>query len=412
MDMRPTARQQKLIDTARELAMDCFAPRAADYDRDARFPFEDYDDLRDAGFLGLCVPEEYGGLGADLETYCLVSEQIAQGNASTALTYNMHCLTMLMMGEMADAHEMSDEKRARHAVLRAKNFREVVEEGAYYGQPHSEPVEEGETDQVFTVGGRRFGTTADKVDGGYRLNGRKFFVSLSDSAPYFATPAILNVDGAFIERTLYLKVPREAEGVTFSGDWDPIGMRATVSRSMVLKDVFVPDDGEVLPPGVFGGLYLTSAHGPLLFSATFLGIMQAAYAYTLDYLTGGADGAPKKDMVGPVMGNSIADMMFKVEATRALYLRSVSEAKLEPTHEIRQRARAAHVMVQRMVVDVTQEAIRVCGGRALFREFPLERYLRDAQASSVMRPWTREIATEAAWDSALRWARQKNGTEE
>lgn len=412
MDMRPTARQQKLIDTARELAMDCFAPRAAEYDRDARFPFEDYDDLRDAGFLGLCVPEEYGGLGADLETYCLVSEQIAQGNASTALTYNMHCLTMLMMGEMADAHEMSDEKRARHAVLRAKNFREVVEEGAYYGQPHSEPVEEGETDQVFTVGGRRFGTTADKVDGGYRLNGRKFFVSLSDSAPYFATPAILNVDGAFIERTLYLKVPREAEGVTFSGDWDPIGMRATVSRSMVLKDVFVPDDGEVLPPGVFGGLYLTSAHGPLLFSATFLGIMQAAYAYTLDYLTGGADGAPKKDMVGPVMGNSIADMMFKVEATRALYLRSVSEAKLEPTHEIRQRARAAHVMVQRMVVDVTQEAIRVCGGRALLKEFPLERYLRDAQASSVMRPWTREIATEAAWDSALRWARQKNGTEE
>ncbi|MEL0020414.1 MAG: acyl-CoA dehydrogenase family protein, partial [Rickettsiales bacterium] len=398
MDMRPTARQQKLIDTARELAMDCFAPRAAEYDRDARFPFEDYDDLRDAGFLGLCVPEEYGGLGADLETYCLVSEQIAQGNASTALTYNMHCLTMLMMGEMADAHEMSDEKRARHAVLRAKNFREVVEEGAYYGQPHSEPVEEGETDQVFTVGGRRFGTTADKVDGGYRLNGRKFFVSLSDSAPYFATPAILNVDGAFIERTLYLKVPREAEGVTFSGDWDPIGMRATVSRSMVLKDVFVPDDGEVLPPGVFGGLYLTSAHGPLLFSATFLGIMQAAYAYTLDYLTGGADGAPKKDMVGPVMGNSIADMMFKVEATRALYLRSVSEAKLEPTHEIRQRARAAHVMVQRMVVDVTQEAIRVCGGRALLREFRLERYLRDAQASSVMRPWTREIATEAAWD--------------
>jgi alkylation response protein AidB-like acyl-CoA dehydrogenase len=412
MDMRPTARQQKLIDTARELAMDCFAPRAAEYDRDARFPFEDYDDLRDAGFLGLCVPEEYGGLGADLETYCLVSEQIAQGNASTALTYNMHCLTMLMMGEMADAHEMSDEKRARHAVLRAKNFREVVEEGAYYGQPHSEPVEEGETDQVFTVGGRRFGTTADKVDGGYRLNGRKFFVSLSDSAPYFATPAILNVDGAFIERTLYLKVARDAEGVTFSGDWDPIGMRATVSRSMVLKDVFVPDDGEVLPPGVFGGLYLTSAHGPLLFSATFLGIMQAAYAYTLDYLTGGADGAPKKDMVGPVMGNSIADMMFKVEATRALYLRSVSEAKLEPTHEIRQRARAAHVMVQRMVVDVTQEAIRVCGGRALLREFPLERYLRDAQASSVMRPWTREIATEAAWDSALRWARQKNGTEE
>ena len=150
MDLRPTPRQQELIDRARELAMNRFEPRAADYDRTARFPFEDYDDLRDAGFLALCVPEEYGGLGADLETYCLVSEQFAQGNASTALTYNMHCLTMLMMGEMADAHEMSDEKRARHETLRRANFQEVVEKGVYYGQPHSEPVEEGETEQIFT----------------------------------------------------------------------------------------------------------------------------------------------------------------------------------------------------------------------------------------------------------------------
>jgi alkylation response protein AidB-like acyl-CoA dehydrogenase len=408
MDMRPNARQQELIDIARTLAMEKFEPRASEYDREARFPFEDYADLRDAGFLGLCVPEEYGGLGADLETYCLVVEEIAKGNASTALTFNMHCLTMLMIGEMADAHGMSDEKRARHAELRARNFREVIENGAYYGQPHSEPVEQGETDMVFEVGGRRFGTTAEKVDGGYRVNGRKFFVSLSDSAPYFATPAILTGDAPWIERTLYLKIPRETPGLTFFGDWDPIGMRATVSRNMKLEDVFVPDDGEVLPPGVFGGLYLTSAHGPLLFSATFMGMMQRAYDFTLDYLTGGIDGAAAKGEIGPVMGNGIADMLFKLEAAKALYYRSISEAKLTPDHEIRQRARAAHVMMQRTCVDVAQEAIRVCGGRALLKQYPLERFLRDAQASSVMRPWTREIATEAAWESALRFARKKH----
>ena len=83
-----------------------------------------------------------------------------------------------MMGEMADADDMDAEVRARHAALRERNFREVVEKGVTYGQPHSEPIEEGETDTAFTVGGRRFGTVADKVDGGYRLNGRKFFVSL------------------------------------------------------------------------------------------------------------------------------------------------------------------------------------------------------------------------------------------
>jgi hypothetical protein len=74
-----------------------FAPRADRHDRAASFPFDDYADLRAEGLLGLCVPERYGGLAAHYETYCAVAEQLAQGNASTALTFNMHCLTMLMM---------------------------------------------------------------------------------------------------------------------------------------------------------------------------------------------------------------------------------------------------------------------------------------------------------------------------
>jgi alkylation response protein AidB-like acyl-CoA dehydrogenase len=126
----------------------------------------DYADLRTEALLGLCVPERYGGLGADYETYCLVAEQLAQGNASTALTFNMHCLTMLMMGPIADNMAMPPAVRERHEKLRAAKFREVVEEGAFYGQPHSEPVEQGETDTKLGVGGRRFGTTARKVDGG------------------------------------------------------------------------------------------------------------------------------------------------------------------------------------------------------------------------------------------------------
>src|SRR5262249_28204469 len=102
MDLRPSASQQHLIERARHLALERFAPRAAAHDRDATFPLEDYADLRADGLLGLCVPTRYGGLGADYETYCLVAEQLAQGNASTSLTFNMHCLTMLMMGEIAD----------------------------------------------------------------------------------------------------------------------------------------------------------------------------------------------------------------------------------------------------------------------------------------------------------------------
>src|SRR6476660_10001191 len=171
MRLQPSTRQRDLIALARRLARECFAPRAERHDREASFPFDDYADLRSEGLLGLCVPERYGGLGAEFETYCLVAEQIAQGNASTALTFNMHCLTMLMMGPIADNMAMPPAARERHEQLRAVKFREVVENGAFYGQPHSEPVEQGQTDTQLSVGGRRFGTTAQKVDGGYVING-------------------------------------------------------------------------------------------------------------------------------------------------------------------------------------------------------------------------------------------------
>lgn len=402
MDMQPTSRQHELIDQARTLSLERFAPRAAQLDRDATFPFEDYDDLREAGLLGLCVPEAHGGLGADFETYCLVSEQIAKGNTSTALTFNMHCLTMLMMSDMADRHPMDEAKRARHERLRAEKFHEVVAHGVFYGQPHSEPVELGETDTAFSVGGRRFGTRAEKVEGGYLVNGRKFFVSLSGAADYYATPALLVGDAPWIERTLYLQIPRQAPGVTFTGEWNPIGMRATVSRDMLLENVFVPDDGELLPPGVFGGLFLSSGHGPLSFSATFLGLMQQAYDDTIAYLRGETEGSPAKGEISVEKGHTVAEMLFKIEAARALFYRSISEARLALNDEIMQRARAAHVTVQRSVVEVTQAAIRICGGRALLKRFPLERYARDAHAAAVMRPWTQDIATEEVWKRALK----------
>ena len=402
MNVEPSPAQQELVTQARRLALDRFAPRADRHDREASFPFDDYEDLRAAGLLALCVPERYGGRGAGYETYCLVAEQLAQGNASTALTFNMHCLTMLMMGEMADAMPMSAPARERHERLRARKFREVVERGVFYGQPHSEPVEQGQTDTALSVGGRRFGTTARKVDAGYVVNGRKFFVSLADAAPYFATPAIRLGDEPWIERTLYLQVPRDAAGVSFPGEWDPMGMRATVSRDMVLRDVFVPDEAEVLPPGLFGALYNAFPHlSPLTFSATFLGLMQAAYDYTIAYLTGKVPGAAGVQTEVASKGHAVAEMLFALEGARALYYRAIAEARVDAPLEAVQRARAAHVTVQRSTVTLTQEAIRVCGGRALLRRHPLERYARDARAGALMRPWTQDIATQQAWECAL-----------
>jgi hypothetical protein len=293
---------------------------------------------------------------------------------------------MLMMGEVADAMPMSTAARDRHEKLRAQKFREVVERGVFYGQPHSEPVEHGQTDTALTVGGRRFGTTARKVDGGYVVNGRKFFVSLAGSAPYFATPAIRIGEEPWIERTLYLQIPKDAPGVTFPGEWDPMGMRGTVSRDMLPST-----SSSATTPGA---ARTVRRHVQRVFTSRRclrrdVPRADAGRLRQRHRLPDRPDGAPIPHAELAAKGPAIAEMLFTIESARALYYRAISEAQVDAPPAAVQRARAAHVTVQRAVVAVTQEAIRVCGGRALLKRYPLERYARDARAAALMRPWTR-----------------------
>ena len=207
-------------------------------------------------------------------------------------------------------------------------------------------------------------------------------------------------DGAWIARTLYLSIPRETSGVEFSGDWDPIGMRSTASQDMYLKDVLVPKGAEILPPGVFGQLFQRQPHLFISFSATFLGLMQAAYDYTVEYVTGRALGAPGPRGESLPFG-AVAGILFTLESARALFYRAISEQRLDPPVDCVQRARAPNVQVQKAVVELTGEAMRVCGGRGMLKRYPLERYYRDARASAVMRAWTQEITTLTAGKTAL-----------
>jgi alkylation response protein AidB-like acyl-CoA dehydrogenase len=157
----------------------------------------------------------------------------------------------------------------------------------------------------------------------------------------------------------------------------------------------LPSDAEILPPGVFAKLYQRQPYLFLGFSATFLGLMQAAYDFTLAYLTGEVPGAPGLREDAPARQYAVAEMLFTLEATRALYYRAISEERLDPPVECLQRA----------VVQLTGEAIRVCGGRALLKRYPLERFYRDARAAALMRPLTQDIATQQAWEAALATAR-------
>src|SRR5688572_20042898 len=109
-----TAQQRELLALAATLGRERFAPRAARWDREASFPFDNYEDLRQAGLLGICVPTTHGGLGADFATYVMVAAELGRHCGSTALSFNMHVCSTLWSGLIADALEMTPEQRADH----------------------------------------------------------------------------------------------------------------------------------------------------------------------------------------------------------------------------------------------------------------------------------------------------------
>ena len=216
-----------------------FAKRADAVDRDAVFPYENWEDLKTSGLLGIVIPKEHGGLGGDFVAYALASEELARHCASTALTFNMHVATTLLVGEVAGSLGLEDDEAALLEERRKTLYAGVVNDHHIHSQPFSEGLAAGAT--------AGYATRAEPVDGGYLVTGRKIFASLSGACDYHNV--LCQVEGD--ERLRLLGVPHTGEGVTIEGDWDPLGMRGTDSRNLVMDKVFVPTEHEWLPPGVF-----------------------------------------------------------------------------------------------------------------------------------------------------------------
>ncbi len=389
--------QASLIARAQRLAAENFAPRAAAYDREARFPTENYADLRDAGLLAICVPNAHGGLGADYQTYSLAAAEIARSCGATALTWNMHVCSTLWSGPLSDDLAMDETTRADHARRRTLHFARIVRDGAVYAQPFSEG-------NAAASGAAPFGTTAQPVEGGWRINGRKVFASLSGNADYYGTLCTEpSADGSLSRRnTLYLAVPANAPGVRVEGEWDPLGMRGTVSRNLVLDDVFVADDAALMPRGVYAQAAIRWPHMFLTLSPTYLGLAQAAFDFTVRYLRGEVPHAPPGKRRGSVAKQlAVAEMHIELEQAKALWFQAISEARIDPTKEQVLRAYAAQHVVMETANDLARLAIRTCGGHAMLKSFPLERIYRDSRCGSLMLPWTAEICLERIGRGAL-----------
>src|SRR5574340_132261 len=386
-----SARQRDLVALAAALGPR-FAERAAAHDRDASFAFENFADLRAAGLLGICIPESYGGLGADFETYALVAAEIGRWCASTALGFNMHVCTSLWSGQVADALGMTPEQRADHERIRALHWRRIVEQGQVYAQPFSEGG-------AAAAGAAPWATVARKVDGGYLIDGGKIFATLAGAADWYGVPCTLvradQHGGGSPRDAIYLAVPAGAPGVEVWGEWDPLGMRATVSRNLRFEQVFVSDDARLLPEGLY---FQAASRFPHMFatsSATYLGLAQAAYDFTVRYLRAEVPGMPKVlRRMYPTKQAAVAQMRIRLEATRALFLQNARDARIDPDNDARMRLYAAHYTIMEAANDIARLAIRTCGGQSMLKSLPLERLYRDSRCGSLMLPWTAELCVD------------------
>jgi alkylation response protein AidB-like acyl-CoA dehydrogenase len=391
-----TEEQRSLIDLAERVGQTRLAPRAQRWDLEASFPFENYDDLRESGLLRLCVPKAYGGLGADLYTYSMVSATLGKYCGATALTFNMHACSSMWPGVLADALTMTPEQRAEHEAHRAIHFKRIVEDGAIYAQPFSEGT-------AAAAGRAPFGTTATKVDGGWVINGKKIFASLSGAANFYGLLCTEDKEGATMRDSLYIAVPAEAQGVSIVGDWNPLGMRGTVSRTLLMKDVFVPDSAQMMPRGLYAQAAARWPHMFTTLSPTYMGIAIAAYEFTVKYLRGEIEGMgpPVKRRQFATKQITVAQMHITLEQTRALFLRCMQEACVDPAKDVRLRAYASQYTIMENSNDLCRLAIRTCGGQAMLKSLKLERLYRDSRCGSLMLPWTAELCLDRLGREAL-----------
>lgn len=363
-----------------------FAARAFGIDADASFPVENYKDLASEGFMTLTIPEEFGGHGFSLGEYAMVGAEIAKYCGATALTFNMHNSSMMWARFMYELPNLTDEDRAAFAPLRERQFRRAVKEQGIYSQPISE------AGQNWTS--KPAQTECHKVEGGWKISGLKKFASLAGYCDYYSIVCTERFDGIEPrhEDTMNFVVHKDSPGLEIKGDWDPLGMRGTNSRDLILKDVFVTKDDMMMPAGIFIKTLPYYPHVMATLSPTYMGVAQAAFDFTVDYLRGRIPGQPPIDRrMFTTKRLAVSKMYARLAPVRALWWQVFSEAKGFPDQAQVLRMYAAQYNVMEAAQEIAALAIRTCGGQAMLKSLPLERIYRDSRCGALMLPYTSEI---------------------
>jgi alkylation response protein AidB-like acyl-CoA dehydrogenase len=346
---------------------DC-AARTAEYDRENRFFTEDFQELRDAGYLLMAVPAELGGLGMNLAEVCQEERRLARRSPATALAMNMH---VYWTGMAADLWRSGD-----------KSLSWLLEE-AVNGEVFAAGHGEGGNDFPVLLST----ATAEPVPGGYRIHAHKIFGSLTPVWTRLGLHAMDSTDPAN-PKIVHAFLPRETEGYHVVETWDTLGMRATRSDDTVIEGAVIPDPyiARVVPAGLAGadafvlGIF---AWAEPTFASIYIGLAERALELAVA-------GARKRTSIGlggrsmayhPMIQHSIAEMAIEIESISAHVERVASDWSKGVDYGMGWPGKlvAAKYKAVEGAKKVVDLALDVSGGTGMFKSNELERIYRDVR---------------------------------
>ena len=339
--------------------------RARGYDEANSFFQQDWDALKDAGFLKINLPKEFGGAGYSLGQTAQELQRLAYRAPATALAVNMHLYWVGIAAEMRRLGDPSLESVLRDA-----------ERGEIFAAGHSES---GNDLPVFLSTAK-----AQRVEGGYRVTGHKMFGSLTPVWTRLGIHAMVADDPAG-PQIIHAFLPRDTPGISIKPTWDTLGMRATRSDDTILDDVFVPDRcvARTIPAGQ-ADLFILSLFAVALsgISAVYLGLAHRAMDIAVETARRRTSLALSRSMAyHPEVQHQAAEMTFKLEAMDAQLDRLISDWEANVDHGARWPLKivATKYNIVEGAKDIVDRAMTISGGTGMFKSSELERLYRDVR---------------------------------
>ena len=356
-----TSEQELIQKTAREFAAKEIAPFSAEWDREARFPKDVIKKLAELGFLGMNVPEEFGGAGLDTLSYILAVEEISRGDASVGVIMSVN--NSLVCWPI-DAYGTPEQKE-RWLVPLAKG----EHLGAYC---LSEP--QAGTDAAAQK------TTAKKTDKGWVLNGTKNFITNGNSADTLVVLAMTDMSLGHKGISAFI-VDAHAPGVVVTHTEKKMGIKASDTAQIALDDVETGDDALLGEVGKgFRVAMSTLDGGRIGIAAQALGIGQSALDHAVAY-------SKEREQFGRPIGKfqaiqfKLADMSMRLEAARLLTYRAAWTKDERSGHAV--ESAMAKYMASTTAVFCAEEAVQIFGGNGYSKEYPVEKLMRDAKICDI-----------------------------